>query len=52
MNICDNMVEEEHEILTLYNGQMFSLPHFQFKSANISNIFLIESDPGKFKRFP
>ena len=32
------MVEEEHEILTLYNGQMFSLFHFQFKSANISTI--------------
>ena len=31
-------VEEEHGILTFYNGRMFSLPHFQFKSVNISTI--------------
>ena len=28
-------VEEEHEILIFYNGQMFSLLHFQFNSINI-----------------
>ena len=34
-----NTVEEEHGIL-IYNGQMFSLPHFdfQFKSVSISTI--------------
>ena len=31
-------VQAEHRILTFYNGRMFSLPHFQFKSLNISTI--------------
>ena len=31
-------MEEEHGILTFYNGGMFSLPHFQFKSIKISTI--------------
>ena len=31
-------VEEEHGILTFYNGCIFSLSHFQFKSVYVSTI--------------
>ena len=31
-------VEEEHGLLTFYNDWLFSLPHFHFKSINISTI--------------
>ena len=40
--ISFNMVEEEQGILTFCNDWMCSLPHFQFKSINITPILTSE----------
>ena len=44
-------VEEEHEILTFYDGRMLSLPHFQFKSINISTILTSKLKMLKYKKY-
>ena len=32
-DMCNCMVEEEHEILTFYKGWMLLLPYFQWKGS-------------------
>ena len=42
-DMCNCMVEEEHEILNFYKGWMLLLPYFQFKSIYIYTIFKLKT---------